>query len=45
MITVANSNWSEQRDEHLKSKTKSCQSRRKKTEVEWIFQEYAWTLP
>ena len=42
---MADSKWSEQKVEHLKSKTKSCQLKKTITDVEGIFQQSAWKLP
>ena len=42
---VVESKSSEQKEEHLKSKTKSCQPRKKTTEVERIFQRSVWNSP
>ena len=41
MNSIADSKWSEQKEEHLESKTKSCQPRRKTSQVEGTFQESA----
>ena len=41
MINMAESKWSEQKEEHLKNKTKSCQPIKKDTKVERTFQESA----
>ena len=34
MISMADSEWSKQKEEYLQNKTKSCQLRRKNTDVE-----------
>ena len=42
MISVEDSKRREQKEEHLKSKAKSYQPRRKTSEVERTLQEYGW---
>ena len=42
---MAESKWSEQKEEHLESKTKSCLPRKTNIDVERTFQESAWKLP
>ena len=39
---MADSKWSERKEEHLESKTKSCKPKRKTSEVDRSFQESAW---
>ena len=44
MNSMANNKLREQKEEHLKSKNKSCHPRRKNRDVERTFQESTWKL-
>ena len=42
--SMIDSKWNEQKEAHLKNKTKSCQPRRMNIEVERTLQESTWKL-